>query len=216
MTPAIDREAVTLMRRGIRIFLQGISKISHAGGGGEVKASGRISHLVGSAWLDELLAGYRRDPGRILTPIADATSNDLVAARDIEFTSICRHHLLPFSGKVHIAYAPRGAITGLSSLGRLVDCLSRRLQIQEDLTREIAGAWDPADPLEENPHPATHQDGGLAVGRQGHTSSRPRASRRSAIRSRVSPHRDTSSMSEGSGRLRLSSNARRPAAFAPA
>lgn len=140
MTPAIDREAAALMRRGVRIFLEGIRKASRAGGRAEEKASGGIPALVASAWLDELLAGYRQEPARILTPIRDATSDDLVAARDIEFTSICRHHLLPFSGKVHLAYAPRGAITGLSSLGRLVDCLSRRLQIQEDLTREIAGA----------------------------------------------------------------------------
>jgi GTP cyclohydrolase I len=136
------------MRRGIRIFLAGIAKASRADGRGGERAPDGIPDLVARAWLDELLAGYRQAPARILKPIAAGAADDLVAARDIEFTSICRHHLLPFSGKVHLAYAPRGAVTGLSSLGRLVDCLSRRLQIQEDLTREIA------DALQEHLRPA--------------------------------------------------------------
>lgn len=126
-----------LMRRGIGTFLEGIEAAT--------KRPGRIARVavsrrVAAAWHDDLLAGYQQDPARILSSLKTASSEHVVAARDIEFTSICQDHLLPFQGRVHIAYAPSGRITGLSRLGRLVDCLSRRLQLQESLTREIADA----------------------------------------------------------------------------
>jgi GTP cyclohydrolase I len=124
----------------MRMFLAGIWKASRGATPGPGPAPDGIPALVANAWQNDLLAGYRQNPARILTAIESSGTKDLVAVRDLEFTSICRHHLLPFSGKVHLAYAPGGAITGLSSLGRLVDCLSRRLQIQEDLTREIVDA----------------------------------------------------------------------------
>jgi len=125
------------MRRGIAQFLEGARAAS---GAGRKLATGGVPGLVARAWRDELLAGYRSDPAAILKPLATRARDGLVVARDIEFTSICRHHLLPFSGRAHLVYAPDGRITGLSRLGRLVDCLSRRLQLQESLTREIASA----------------------------------------------------------------------------
>jgi GTP cyclohydrolase I len=129
-------DGLAVMRRGIATFLDGVRLCA----GSKRIATAGVPALVARAWQDELLAGYRDDPARVLTPLRSRSTEDLIALRDIEFTSICAHHLLPFSGRVHLAYAPDGRITGLSRLGRLVDCLSRRLQIQEQLTRELADA----------------------------------------------------------------------------
>ena len=128
------------MRRGITTFLSGVRRAAVAAGHDPGVIPGEVPDLVARAWQEELLAGYREDPARILEQVHSRATEDLVSVRDIEFTSICRHHLLPFSGRVHLAYAPRGVITGLSRLDKLVDALSRRLQLQEDLTREIADA----------------------------------------------------------------------------
>lgn len=129
-----------LMRRGVATFLEGVRAAA-----GRVPAGGRlrlgaVPARVARAWRDDLLSGYRQDPAEVLRPLPARSAEHLIAVRDIEFTSICMHHLLPFTGRVHVAYAPSGRITGLSRIGRLVDCLSRRLQLQEHLTRQIAAA----------------------------------------------------------------------------
>jgi GTP cyclohydrolase IA len=127
-----------LLRRGVEIFLRGVDRIAR-----EDLPQGSIparAARVARAWQDDLLAGYKQDASRLLTPLAARVHQDLVAVRDLEFASVCRHHLLPFSGRVHLAYAPAGRITGLSRLARLVDCLAKRLQLQESLTREVADA----------------------------------------------------------------------------
>lgn len=72
------------------------------------------------------------------TAIFDEKSNDLVLVRDIEFFSLCEHHVLPFFGKVHVAYVPNGKVIGLSKIPRIVNAFARRLQVQERLTDEIA------------------------------------------------------------------------------
>jgi GTP cyclohydrolase I len=126
-----------LMRRGIATFLEGIEAVTKRPGRA---TRGAVSRRVATAWHDDLLTGYGQDPARILSSLKTASTEHVVAARDLEFTSVCQDHLLPFQGRVHIAYAPSGRITGLSRLGRLVDCLSRRLQLQESLTREIVEA----------------------------------------------------------------------------
>lgn len=97
----------------------------------------RTPRRVALVWRDEILSGYSDDPRRILAPLRGAASRDPIAVRGLDFVSTCAHHLLPFHGKVHLAYLPSGRITGVSRLARLVRCLSRRLQIQEDLTRQI-------------------------------------------------------------------------------
>ena len=93
---------------------------------------------VARAWA-ELTRGYDEDPIAILrSALFSETYHNMVVVRDIEFYSLCEHHLLPFFGKVHIAYIPNGEITGLSKLARIVDTFSHRLQVQERMTQEIA------------------------------------------------------------------------------
>jgi GTP cyclohydrolase I len=87
----------------------------------------------------ELLEGYRIDPVKLLN---NATFNveydDMVIVRDIEFYSLCEHHMLPFLGRAHVAYIPNGKVIGLSKIPRIVDMFARRLQVQERMTRQIA------------------------------------------------------------------------------
>ncbi len=126
------------MRRGIALFVEGIGRTT--GAAGTPKGLAGAPRRIARAWTTDLLAGYRQDPAAILAAMRTRAPRDLVAVRDIAFSSVCMHHLLPFHGRAHLAYAPDGRITGLSRLGRLVDCLSRRLQIQESLTRQIVDA----------------------------------------------------------------------------
>ena len=88
---------------------------------------------------DELLAGYRMDPIELIHgALFDVDYDDMVLVRDIEFFSLCEHHMLPFMGRAHIAYIPQGKVIGLSKLPRIVDMFSRRLQVQERMTRQMA------------------------------------------------------------------------------
>ncbi len=93
---------------------------------------------VTDAW-EFLTKGYGQDPKQVLnSALFDSESDDMVIVKDIDFYSMCEHHMLPFFGKVHIAYLPAGKIIGLSKLPRLVDIFARRLQVQEQMTTEIA------------------------------------------------------------------------------
>jgi len=87
----------------------------------------------------ELLSGYQTDPVMLLNgAIFEEDYDEMVIVRDIEFASLCEHHLLPFIGRAHVAYMPKGKIVGLSKVPRIVDMYARRLQVQERMTREIA------------------------------------------------------------------------------
>lgn len=87
----------------------------------------------------ELLSGYREDPVSLLNEaLFDVTYDEMVIVRDIEYYSLCEHHLLPFLGRAHVAYIPRGHVIGLSKIPRIVDMFARRLQVQERMTRQIA------------------------------------------------------------------------------
>ena len=92
-----------------------------------------------------LLSGYDRDVADVINGAVFAESyEEMVLVRDIEVYSLCEHHLLPFFGKAHVAYLPRGRIVGLSKLPRIVEVFARRLQVQERLTTQVAGALDAA------------------------------------------------------------------------
>lgn len=87
----------------------------------------------------ELLSGYRADPEKLVNgAIFNVSYDDMVIVRDIEYFSLCEHHLLPFMGRAHVAYIPDGQVIGLSKIPRIVDMFAHRLQVQERMTRQIA------------------------------------------------------------------------------
>ncbi len=87
----------------------------------------------------ELLSGYKTDTEKLLNQaVFNVTYDDMVIVRDIEFFSLCEHHMLPFMGRAHVAYIPNGQVIGLSKIPRIVDMFARRLQVQEQMTRQIA------------------------------------------------------------------------------
>jgi GTP cyclohydrolase IA len=99
--------------------------------------------------LTFLTQGYRQDPAKVIND-ALFTENyeEMIVQRDIDFYSLCEHHLLPFFGKAHVAYIPHHKIVGISKLARLVDVYARRLQVQERLTNQIANIiMEKLDPL---------------------------------------------------------------------
>jgi GTP cyclohydrolase I len=101
---------------------------------GLLATPGRVARAYG-----ELLEGYRTDPIKLVNNATfTADYDDMVIVRDIEFYSLCEHHMLPFIGRAHVAYLPKGQVIGLSKIPRIVDMFSRRLQIQEKMTRQIA------------------------------------------------------------------------------
>jgi len=87
----------------------------------------------------ELLRGYRADPEKFINgALFNIDYDEMVIVRDIEFYSLCEHHMLPFIGRAHVAYLPAGKVIGLSKIPRVVDMYARRLQVQERMTRQIA------------------------------------------------------------------------------
>ena len=91
--------------------------------------------------MEFLTKGYRENPTQILRDaLFDVDYDEMVIVKDIEMYSLCEHHMLPFFGRVHVAYIPKGKVIGLSKMARLVEVFSRRLQVQERLTQQIAEA----------------------------------------------------------------------------
>jgi GTP cyclohydrolase I len=87
----------------------------------------------------ELLSGYSADPEKIINrALFNVEYDEMVLVRDIEFYSLCEHHMLPFLGRVHVAYLPKGKVSGLSKIPRIDEMYARRLQVQERMTRQIA------------------------------------------------------------------------------
>jgi GTP cyclohydrolase I len=107
---------------------------------GLIKTPERAEHS-----MEFLTQGYQQDAKQILRgALFDVDYDEMVIVRDIELFSLCEHHMLPFFGKVHVAYIPKGKVIGLSKIPRLVDVFARRLQVQERLTRQIADAINDA------------------------------------------------------------------------
>ncbi len=91
--------------------------------------------------FDFLTQGYQKTPEEVINgALFPSDNSEMVIVRDVELYSMCEHHLLPFIGKCHVAYLPSGKVIGLSKIARIVDVFARRLQIQENLTTEIANA----------------------------------------------------------------------------
>jgi GTP cyclohydrolase I len=94
---------------------------------------------VAKAFL-EMTSGYRENPAEILSTTFDVQYDEIVVLKDISFTSLCEHHLLPFTGTAHVGYLPGERVVGLSKMARLVHCFAKRLQVQERMTSQIAQA----------------------------------------------------------------------------
>jgi GTP cyclohydrolase I len=101
---------------------------------GLINTPDRVSRMYA-----ELLSGYGADPEKIINgALFNINYDEMVLVRDIEFYSLCEHHMLPFIGRAHVAYLPKGRVIGLSKIPRIVDMYARRLQVQERMTRQIA------------------------------------------------------------------------------
>ena len=101
---------------------------------GLLKTPSRVS----KAW-SFFSRGYNQDLDKIINnAVFNEDATDMVVVRDVEFFSLCEHHLIPFFGRAHVAYLPNGKVVGLSKIPRIIDMFSRRLQVQERLTRQIA------------------------------------------------------------------------------
>lgn len=126
---SIDHEAI---QRAVRMILEAIGEDPDREG--LVDTPARVARMY-----EEVLAGMRDDGSRHLEVHFDADHEEMVIVRDIAFYSLCEHHMVPFFGKAHVAYIPKGGrVTGLSKLARVVHAFARRLQMQERMTSQIA------------------------------------------------------------------------------
>jgi len=120
------------IEKGIRLLLEGVDEDPERAG---LKATPR---RVASMFL-EILGGSSEDPAKHLRTIHEEKHDEMVIIKNIPLYSMCEHHLLPFAGVAHVAYIPKaGRIVGLSKIARVVDIFSRRLQVQERLTKQVA------------------------------------------------------------------------------
>ncbi len=124
---------------GVRLILEGIGE--DTGRGGLKETPHRVARMY-----REICAGVGEDPTRLVTVVEGADFDEMIMVRDIPLTSLCEHHLIPFSGRAHVAYVPNkaGQITGLSKIARVVDVLAKKPQVQERLTTEIANTIERA------------------------------------------------------------------------
>jgi GTP cyclohydrolase I len=130
MPPAVDLKRI---EKAVREILLAIGEDPDREG--LLKTPNRVARAYA-----ELMAGLREDPRQHLKTVFKECYDEIVILRDIPFHSLCEHHLLPFTGRAHVAYLPAGKVVGLSKLARLVDGFARRPQVQERLTKQIADA----------------------------------------------------------------------------
>ncbi|MEI6857923.1 GTP cyclohydrolase I FolE [Psychrilyobacter sp.] len=120
--------------KGVKLILEGIGEDINREG--LLETPDRVARMFG-----EICGGLHKDPSDEISVFFHVKHNDMVIVKDIQFYSLCEHHLLPFYGKVHIAYIPEaGKVTGLSKLARVVDVASKKPQLQEKLNSEIVEA----------------------------------------------------------------------------
>ncbi len=135
----VDREKIAA---GVRMMLEGIGEDPDREG--LIKTPERVADFYA-----ELTEGIWQDPSEHIVPLPGDSHDEMVLVKDISIASVCEHHLAPFVGKCHIAYIPKeGRIVGLSKLARIAEIFSRRLQVQERLTQQIANTlFDGLNPL---------------------------------------------------------------------
>jgi GTP cyclohydrolase I len=134
-----DRFDDEKIEQGVRMILEGIGEDPDRGGLRETPS--RVARMY-----REVFAGIGQDASQMVTVVEGADHDEMIMVRDIPIYSMCEHHLIPFSGKAHVAYIPnkQQQITGLSKIARVGDMLAKRPQVQERLTTEIAEALDEA------------------------------------------------------------------------
>lgn len=126
----MDKEKI---KNGVRLILEGIGEDCQRQGLEETPE--RVARMY-----EEIFSGYADDAAIHLSKTFCAENNEMVVEKDITFYSCCEHHILPFFGKAHIAYIPNGKVVGISKLARCVEVFAKRLQIQEQMTAQIAQA----------------------------------------------------------------------------
>lgn len=127
----IDQEKI---KEGVRLILEGIGEDVNREG--LVETPDRIARMY-----EEIAGGYEDDAAEHLKKRFHVSDNEMVVEKDITFYSMCEHHMLPFYGRAHIAYVPDKEVVGLSKIARTVEVFARRLQLQEQLTAQIADAF---------------------------------------------------------------------------
>lgn len=127
--PGVDQEVI---QDNVRRMLEAFGEDPNREG--LLRTPERVARMY-----EELLSGYRVDPVALVNDaLFEVEYDEMVIVRDIEFYSLCEHHMLPFVGRAHVAYIPRGRVIGLSKIPRIVDMFARRLQVQERMTRQVA------------------------------------------------------------------------------
>lgn len=129
----VSQEIMQIRRVAVKTLLKTIPG-EEAEREGLMETPDRVARMY-----NEVFGGYSMNPAEILSKkFKDENHKEMVVVKDIDFYSHCEHHMVPFFGKVHVAYIPNGTVVGLSKIARLVECYARRLQIQERMTSQIA------------------------------------------------------------------------------
>ena len=127
---ALDFDAEKI-REGVKLILEGVGEDPTREG--LLNTPDRVSRMYA-----EIFSGLKEDSSQVLNTVFEENYDEIVLLKDIPFVSLCEHHLMPFTGKAHVAYLPSGKIVGLSKLARAVDHFAKRPQVQERLTTQIA------------------------------------------------------------------------------
>lgn len=135
----VTRKSVQLPEKAVDKVANAYRELLHAIGEDVDREGLRRTPIRAARALEFLTQGYRQDLDEIINDaVFDSSASEIVLVKDIELYSLCEHHLLPFIGRAHVAYIPNGRVIGLSKVARIVDVFARRLQIQENLTTQIA------------------------------------------------------------------------------
>lgn len=128
----IDDRAGDQVQAAVRLILESVGEDPQRDG--LINTPRRVARMY-----EELLAGYHVEPAALINgALFDVDYDEMVVVKDIEYYSLCEHHMLPFYGHAHVAYLPHGKVLGLSKIPRVVDMFARRLQVQERMTQQIA------------------------------------------------------------------------------